>query len=330
MLKLLQSIFGSDTQGKYPESLVNEAIERTVDATDPQLRALSGYKKKLRPAVVRAIDHVVALVDALPPPLPVRLKSYGEDPRVKSFFISAEDMKKVFAGDASLAEFLQGPQAGADQVFALLAMEKQERGILGAALSGDVVIRDVPQVTVSFDLHRLMDPTGEEGETRRLLKRRAFDHLLTLALRRLSDLKWERSDLERRRALLQAKLNLLEREGWGFQQAEGSERIDAAAVEERLAQIEAHLKELGGDDRMLESYLKVVSEVMGRPQEYLAARSETIFVDRMGIKQSEASADAPELNLYELYNAEGRSLVVTLISLQGEELRQGAAPLPRF
>ena len=114
------------------------------------------------------------------------------------------------------------------EVVALLAMEKQEKVIFGAELSGDIVIRDVPQVTVSFDAHRLLDPAEAEGETRRLLKRRAYDHLLSLALRRLTVVKWERSDLERRRALLQAKLNLLEREGWGFDQAEGAERLDAA------------------------------------------------------------------------------------------------------
>ena len=128
----------------------------------------------------------------------------------------------------------RGPKGGSPQIVALLAMEKQEKMIFGAELSGDIVIKDVPQVTVSFDAHRFIDPAEVEGETRRLLKRRAYDHLLSLALRRLTAVKWERSDLERRRALLQAKLNLLEREGWGFDQAEGSERLSAAAVEERL------------------------------------------------------------------------------------------------
>ena len=69
MLKLLQSIFGGVTEGNYPKSLVTAAIERAVDGTDPCLRAISGYKKKLRPAVLRSIDHVVSLVDRLPVPI---------------------------------------------------------------------------------------------------------------------------------------------------------------------------------------------------------------------------------------------------------------------
>jgi hypothetical protein len=323
MLKLLQSIFGNEKQGSYPESLVKEAIERAVDGTDPWLRGLSGYGKKLRPAIIRAIDHVVALVGALPPPMPVRFAGYSDNLRLKRFFISADEMKKVFARDPNLGEFMQGPGGDTSQVMALLAMEKQERGIMGSELKGDIVIRDVPQVTVSFDAHRLLDPSGDEGVTRRLLMRRAYDHLISLALKRLTAVKWEREDLERRRALLQAKLNLLQREGWGFDPADSSEKLGAADVEERLGQIDAQMKELGGDDRMLEAYLKNIGDVLGRPEEYLWAKNETIFVDRMAIKRSEASSDAPELSFVELYNAEGRSMVAMLVSLQGEELRRG-------
>jgi hypothetical protein len=323
MLKLLQSIFGSDKQGSYPESLVKEAIERAVDGTDPWLRAVSGYKKKLRPAVIRAIDHVVALVDGLAPPLPMTLGTYTNDRRLKSFFISAAHMKKVFAEDRTLADFMKGPGGDAPRIIALLGMEKQEKMIFGAALSGDIVVKDVAQVTVSFDAHRFIDPSGDEGETRRCLKRRAFDHLLSIALKRLSTVKWDREDLERRRALLNSKLNLLEREGWGFDQAYSSEKLSVADVEKRVGEIEAQLQELGGDDRMLETYLGIVADVLGRPEEHLWGRSEMIFVDRMGIKQSEASSDAPELTFSELYNAEGRSLVAKLVSLQGDELRGG-------
>jgi hypothetical protein len=321
MLRFLHSIFGGHEQDKYPESLVHEAIERAVDATDTQVRAVSGYKKKLRPAVVRAIEHVVGLVNALPAPTPIHLAAYTNDFRLKRFFISQAHLKKVVEGDRALADFLRGPQGGASEVFALLAMEKQEKGIFGSALSGEVVIHDVPQVTVSFDGHRFLDPSGEERETRRLLMRRAYDHLLSLALRRLTEVKWEREELERRQALLQAKLNLLEREGWSFMTGAGSEGMDAAGVEKQLEQLEGQLQELGGEDKVFETYLEVVGEVLGRPEEYLRERSETIFVDRMGIKRSEAAEDAPALQLVEVFNAEGRSLVVTLISFTGDELR---------
>jgi len=321
MLKLLQSIFGTAKEGSYPESLVNEAIERAVDGTDPWLRSVSGYKKKLRPAVIRAIDHVVALVNNFPSPLPVGLGTFDDDDRLKGYFISAKHMKNVFSKDLSLAEFLQGPAGDSPQIVALLAMEKEEKVIFGAELSGDIIIRDVPKLTVSFDAHRCVDPDADEDKARRMLMRRAFDHLLSLALKRLSFVKSERKDLERRRTLLQAKLNLLEREGWGFDSGSG-EKLSAAEVEERLGQIEAQLEEFGGDSSESENYLQLVADVLGKPEEYLLGTNETIFVDRMAIKHNEPSDDTTALTYTELRNAEGRQLVVILVSFRSEELRR--------
>jgi hypothetical protein len=66
-MKLFRSIFGGrEAVGHYPEFLIEMAIERTVDGTDPRLRLVPGYRKRLRAPVIHAIDHVVALVDDIP------------------------------------------------------------------------------------------------------------------------------------------------------------------------------------------------------------------------------------------------------------------------
>jgi hypothetical protein len=173
-------------------------------------------------------------------------------------------------------------------------------------------------VTVTFEAHRLVDPTGDEQETRRCLKRRAFDHLLSLALKQLTLAKDERADLERRRSLLQSKLNLLEREGWGFDPA--TAKSDIAGAEERLGQIEEEMKALGGEYGENEAYLEIVAEVLGNPEQYFLSKSETVFVNQVGIKQSEAAIDVYELSFTELYNNAGRRLVAMLVSLNPEEL----------
>jgi len=321
MLRFLQSIFGKVDKGRYPDTLVKEAIERAVDGTDPWLRGVSGYKKKLRPAVIRAIDHVVALVDGLPPPLAAGLACYDDDdPLLKAFFMSTAEMRKVYGSDRNLAEFRRGSGSVPSQVVALLVMEKREGVTLGAELVGEIVMRDVPQATVTFESHRLLDPSGDEKQTRRLLMRRAFDHLLSLALSRIAVVKSERQDLERRRSLHEAKLNLLKRGGYGFDET-ASGGLTFTALEEGLGQIEAQLLEIGGDDRILETYLDIVIDVLGRPEEQIWGRKETLIVNRLGIRQSQAAFDAPELTLNELWNAEGRSLVMSLIALPGDDLR---------
>ncbi len=317
MLKLLQSIFGGVTEGNYPEWLVKAAIERAVDGTDPCLRAVSGYKKKLRPAILKSIDHVVSLVDRLPVPMTISRNSFGDVPRLKAFFVSPDDMQKTFARDQNLAAYLRGAGETPLQVFALLAMEKRENTILGNEISGELVMRDVPQVSVSFEAHRLVDPTGSEEDTRRQLKRRAFDHLLSLALMRISIVKSTREQLGRHRELLQAKRNLLERGGWGFNDSDSSEKLDVTGVEKQLADIEASLLELGGDDSMFDTYLNILVDVMGNPETYLWASQETLTLDSMGIKRDQGAFNTSELTLNELFNAEGRTLVVALVALPG-------------
>lgn len=321
MLRFFQSIFRSDTTaGKHPESLVKAAIERAVDSTDPWIRAVSGYKKKLRPSVIKAMDHVVTLADGMAPAIVVKPGSYDTDPKLRTFFISKADMRKILGNDRNLAEFRRKKAGPTSLISAMLAMELKESVFTGAALSGDIVLHDVPQVAVSFEAHRLYNPASSENETRRQLKIRAYDHLLSLALRRITIIKTEREKLEKYRMLLQAKLNLLQRGGWGFDEVLGDERLDVKEVEKQLARIESDLLEIGGDDHMLEVYLGVVLDVLGRPEEHLWFSKETLIIDQMGIKRRKTAGDTREVTLDVINNSEGRSLVVSLITLSGETI----------
>jgi hypothetical protein len=104
-LKLFQSIFGGgETRGRYPESLIEAAIERAVDGTDSRLRLLTGYRKRLRKPVVVAIDHVVALVDGVHESLSAGRAEHGTEPRLAALFASAADMLEIFARDAALKD----------------------------------------------------------------------------------------------------------------------------------------------------------------------------------------------------------------------------------
>jgi hypothetical protein len=321
MWNFLHSIFGdASTAGGYPESLIKAAIERAVDGTAPSLRAVSGYQRRLRPAVVHAIEHVVALVDGLAPPIGLAPDSYHDNPLLRGFFISGTEVRTLIEGDRQLADFLRGRSAALPRVTALLALEKRQKMILGAELSGEVVLRDVPQIAVSFEDGHLIDPSASEQQTRRQLKRRAYDHLLSLALKCIGLVKSEREELERHRSLLQSKLNLLQRGGWGFDASPAAEQLDIAGLEEELAGIDTQLLELGGADHVLEVYLEVVIDVLSRAEEHLWCRKESLIVDRMGIRRGEATTEAPEVTLETIGNDLGRSLVVSLVTLSGDVL----------
>lgn len=312
MLNLFSSIFqGTEKSGHYPKSLVDEAIERAVDSTDPWLRGLNGYRRKLRPAVLAAIDHVVALVDRLPPPRLATRDAFACDPLLQAMFLSSGQMQQI------LQDQLAKKNIAADPAYALLIANLEQRGIFGADLQGETVVRDVAQMTVSFSNHRLLDPGGTENETRDMLKHRAFDHLLSLALRRLVATRELRKDLDNRRTLLKAKLDLLKRGKWGFNPGDMPPGPDSfTELERQLAENQAQLELVGSDDRSLEVAKRVLTEVLEQAADQLWLETTHLIVDRMGIKRSVASDTATELQLNLLHNADGRSLVVTLVRVK--------------
>jgi hypothetical protein len=324
VLRLFQSIFGgaADVNGRYPERVVDAAIERALDGTDPRLRILRGYRKTLRPLVIHAVDHVVRLVEGLPSPIELSRKGYGADPRLSACFASADHLTEVVNADRALSDFLASTEAGvAERIIALLVTVKQERKVLGVALEGEILKRDVPQITVSFANHRVVDPATTYEETRRLLKRRAFDHLLGIALGRIAPARRERAGLEQQRALLRRKLMTLRSGRWGFDEARGKTVTDVAEIEAQLAGIEEQLQGLGADAGVLQFHLDMLSEVLSRAEQQLWATPITLILDRMNIKQDQARDNALDIRFEEMHSASGRTAILLPVVVPRSELR---------
>ena len=320
MLKLFQSIFGgSEKHGDYPESLIELAIERTVDGTDPRLRALPGYRKRLRAPVIHAIDHAIALVDSMSVPLPAASGDYGSDPRLMSMFASAKHMLEVFGKSKALRDYRESHADIGERVTALLVAERTEKNILGIDLAGDMIRREVAQVTVNFHNHRLMDPAPSEAEARRLLKRRAFDHLLSLALLRITEAIGERADLNRQRDLLRSKLNALKQGGWNFDDADGA-HPEPQALQAALDQIEKQLAELGADSDTLNRQMDIIADLLSDAEKQFWPATVDLHLDSMNIQRPADDASAQHIRFQELHNTRGQQVVALLVSLKYDEL----------
>lgn len=323
MLKLFQSIFGGNEKpGRYPESLIEMAIERTIDGTYPRLRAAPNYRKRLREPVIRAIDHAIALVDCLPLPLVAVSAEYAADPRLSALFVSPEHLREIFGNDPALSEFREKYPAAGERVIALLMAERKEKKTLGIELDGEMLRRDVPQVTVSFAHHRLVDPADNEDEARRQLKRRAFDHLISLALWRISEAKGERADLHQQRELLRNKLGLLQRSGWSFEPQEDAPASDniLQGELEAIEAIDAKLATFSVDEQSLSGQLDIVCDVLSAPEKQFWAQPVDLYLDRMNIKRDPQHADARPIGFHELQNVRGQRLAIFLVAINPAEL----------
>jgi hypothetical protein len=321
MLKLFQSFFaGDESRGRYAESLVESAIERAVDGTDSRLRLVPGYRKRLRGPVIHAVDHVVALVDGLPAPLAAVHDEFNADPRLATLFVSAAHMLEVLGHDRTLLEYLGSHSArSAERLTALLLVERIEKNALGMELAGDQVRRDVAQLTVSFRNHRLVEVADSEAETRRLLKRRAFDHLLSLALAHIVEVREERTDLARQRDVLRHKLATLERSGWSFAAGEGTPS-EPATLQAELADIETQLERLGSDANVLNAHLGIVAEQLAQADQLLQRDTFRMRLDSMNVQRDAQDASGRNIELPEIHNTLGRKNVLLLVSVIPGEL----------
>ena len=320
-MKLFQSIFGGrESVGRYPETLIDMAIERAVDGTDSRLRLVPGYRKRLREPVMHAIDQVVALVDGIPARVAAGPGDYRNDFRLAALFASAEDMLQVFGRDRALSEYLSGAEGqGAERVTALLLARREERNILGMELVGDQVRRDVAQVTVSFSGHHLLEPRTSEEECRRFLKRRAFDHLLALALAQITEARVERADLTRQRDLLLRKLQAMKRGTLSFDRPDAGQ-ADEVGLQAELDAVARQLQELGADAGVLKAHLEVVAERLGEAERQVWSQKVNLCLSPMNIRLDPVDPSGRQIVLQELQNARGARAVMLPVAIAPRDL----------
>lgn len=108
---------------------------------------------------------------------------------------------------------------------------------------GDPARRDLAQVTDSVSGHHRLEPRTSEEASRRFLKRRAFDHLLAVALAEITEAGVGRADLQRQRDLLRRKLETMKRGTLGL------EGLRAGRLEAKIAKAERARRRSSGRDQ---------------------------------------------------------------------------------
>ncbi len=330
MLEHIKLLFhkGSSRGDQPDESVIVAAIERVVDGTDPRLRLIGGYKRKLRKAVTRALAYTHRLVETIPPPVEMGRKTFAKDPYVYAFFASTERLQEVFSHSRSLKEFFQRPENTAlNECYAFLIMEKQEKRIFGVEMDGEIVKRDVPQIAVNFSGHRLIAPGAAEAATRQELRERAFNQLVECALEKILSLRSRKQELEKQRNLLKVKLRMLRTEHRGLESRVDEEIADNSAVvatRRQLADIEQQLQDSVADLRTLDDYIHQVSKVLNHPKDYLRLKKTSMQFNRMGIKLDKSSSgQGEEIILVELelgQRGRARTAVGVLVRYPRDEL----------
>ena len=333
MLHFLSSLFATSSRRSdgVDKALLERAIDRVVDGSDPRLRALPGYRKRLRPHVESAVAHVIRLVNSFPEPAEISRQTFRSDPRLRAFFVSPEHLQEAIGNCPMVSDYLRAakPAAG-DLIFGLLSMTRTEKNIFGMDLRGDTVQREVAQVAVNFSDHRYLGPSGSEAETRRELMRRGFDFLIEKALEAMVAARSKKVELDQQRQLLQRKLSAMGAGNWGLEPVfAGSDagHPDLAALEAEIQSVETQLLGLGSNPHALESSLEHIGATLGEPAHWLDMRGIDLELNQMSIKTSPGTVGRSyQLELTELFSASGQRRIVLL----GHFPVQDLPPRPDF
>ncbi len=319
MFTLFANIFEHSTHddSSLPEDLIEAAIERAVDGTDPRLRMMPAYAKKLRTPVIHAARYIIQTIEDLPAAVPLCSEHFAAHPALSAIFYSKQRLEQITHQDAALKDFRKHQSSIPNSVYAMLAVEHREKHVFATALVDGKMRKDVAQTTLNFEQHTFMEPAASEHDTRRMLQRRAFDHMLVVALSQLTERKDEREILHSRKSLLRCKLDIVARSG-GFKSHTGP--AEQAQLQQRFDDIEQQLKELGPDDAVLPANLATVAEVLEHAKDHLWLEDTSLCLDRYYVLHKRPSNGVREIPFKKIVASDSSAILALMVKLDPELL----------
>lgn len=318
------SRWGHDHQTQHRRDIrVLNTVERIVDDVDPKLRLLSGYRKRLVGPVAQALEYIDGLVKQIPPAFRVDREHFVKDPLVNAFFVNPGDFRDIFSSAPAIRDYFDRcDDPNAQECCALMCMHKEERRVLGMALEGGLMKRDVAQVSVGFSNHQLLSPAATEQRVREGLKWCMFDGLVTNVKREMANLHRWADNLQDQERILWAKLRALQTK---------ANRLDTLSasgleIEREMDRIRHRLDDNHEQRRQLQTasaddYLDRLVDMLEHPRTYVTVERVTLCLNKMGIKIPEGS-DEPgnRIDLAEVRMAEMPNRVVVLVHVPRAEL----------
>ncbi len=173
------------------------AVENLVNGTDKRMRAISGYRNRLRMSARAVLDHVNALVDSLPGAINADPEEFASNPHLNSFFVSRDHLQETFTANQLLQHFNRDPASlDSAQTYMVLLMAKKIKTVFANALIDDQLVSDVRQTSVSFTAHQVDLPAASEADVRHLLKQKLFDQLVSRIRLHMTRLQSEQTDVD--------------------------------------------------------------------------------------------------------------------------------------
>lgn len=296
--------FDSDRQSNQ---LTLWAIDKAITLTNPRLKLVHAYQERLAPAVETSVRYLRQTLQTLPAPINVSAANWSADPALRAFFVTASDIPSALARSSNLHTlFDKYPEL--DEAYFILGMRYNEQRVLGVSLQGDVVQRDVAQTIVGFSDPQARICGQRDTEVRLLLATQGYEYLVAQALSQIGEDRSERRELEDNRALIRARLRLLQQQGPGLGSVFGSapaSSVEQLKLEAQLLENERQLETIGSVQSALDAELELLREVLANPQRYINVEKKELRLSTMNVVVDQTSSDVASEVLFSLAKLSG-------------------------
>lgn len=296
MLRRLAMFVSVRNKKSAHDAYVSHVVEQVVDSIDPRMRGIARYAWKIRPAVERMLDYAGEACSLLPGPIEFSRNAWNNDPTVRALFATATEMQTVFSQAPDIADYFRSPLSA--DAYVVLGMQKTEKTVFGIEMYGEIIRRDVPQISVSFGDYRISHPAPDEQELRVKLKQRALNEFIAQALFKVAELSDQKEEIRKRKVSLQIQLKALERRQAGLSQLLENDpdlHNKLTTARQHLAQVEQECTNMRERFGALSDVLHHVVALLNEPESLIEVTPFTLCLDRMNrvVDPREPSHDQP-------------------------------------
>ncbi|WP_235012108.1 hypothetical protein [Caballeronia catudaia] len=307
---------------------VRQALGRIVSVA-PQVRLASRYESRLAPVIGKTIDHVRALVAALPAPRDATPGAWSDDPYLRAKFATPDDIARVIDESHDMRGWFDDHIA-ADYAFAVLGATLVERQVLVAALEGGAMRSDVARTAVGFDDKRMRFCNETDEALRHDLVQRIVEQFALEAMSRVAEKEARRDALQEYRALLSARMQMLGRRGAGMSSLIASADLagDATRLQRDFEENEARLSALGSLADSIETQLQTIVELLDEPAKLISVTERTLRLNHMNLLM-ERRCDEPHaeiaIHLAHLPTQPPQTRAVEIVRIARRDVPKGGA-----
>lgn len=297
---------------------IDMAIEQLLYEINPRLRFLSAYRETLSRPVWHALRHIHHVIDSIAGPVDAATRQWNSTPLLRALFANSSGMEKLFRHDSTLRNCFATAQPGnAESCHVMIASTMQVRKVLGIALRGEIMQREVPQTQISFTDHRIVASAGSESGLREKLKAFALEFVAHRVLANIEAARSECEGLEQELALLRARMRMKLRQDSG--KACLCDHVEYSAGEmaeicDLIKEKETQLGQTVIHQPTLQYFMEQLLLVLNSVDKLLQIHTVTLHLDNMNTLLDTPDANAVKpIELTEILRA-GHSARIMLIA----------------